>query len=142
MEQEDTEVGEAEPRYCIDLGWYGEQGRSFVALARSRLCPHWEERHSPLPSDEECEAELIAIIMDCCSKEEGFVTSNLPLLELVFRLFLANGNKPMDLVQIQEGLQGWLEEASNSRNISLPVMKRIIEGDRYYGLRICPEEES
>jgi hypothetical protein len=67
----------------------------------------------------------------------------MPLLEMIFRLLLANGNQPLELEQMQEQLQKWLGDTSNSRDLSVPKLKRILSNDQYYGLRSVPltEEE-
>ena len=59
----------------------------------------------------------------------------MPLLEMIFRLFLANGNKPLALEQIQEKLQQRLSDITEPRDLSISRLKRIIEEDHYYGLR-------
>jgi len=78
---------------------------------------------------------------DCCSKKEDFITPTIPLLEMVFRLFLANSNKPMSLVQIQEELQQRLSASTDPRDVSINKLKRILDNDRYYGLRPVSTEE-
>jgi len=79
-------------------------------------------------------------IKQCCSKREGFLSSNMPLLEMVFRIFLANGNQPLKLGQIQEQLQQ-LGDISGTRDLSIPRLKRILDNDQYYGIRPVPEDE-
>ena len=69
------------------------------------------------------------LIRDCCSKSGGFITPRLPILEAVFRLFLANGNQPMDLEQIKEKLKGW-----HARATPPEAFERLLKSDRYYGL--------
>jgi hypothetical protein len=129
--ENDRDNGEAQCRYCIDLDWYREQGRSFPLLATSRLCPSSQKKKIP-----KSETALLNTIKQCCSKWEGFFSPNTPLLELVFRLFLANGNKPLTLAQIQDRLQQRLTDTGGSRDLSIPKLKRIIDDDSYYGLRI------
>ena len=133
----DSATGEAQPRYCIDLNWYQEQRRSFITFAASRLCPSCRKKVLP-----KSEAALLRNIKQCCSKREGFLTTNMPLREMSFRLLLANGNQPLELEQIQEGLQQWLGDIIGAQDISVPKLKRIIENDRYYGLRTIPKAES
>lgn len=116
-------------RYFIDMEWYKKQGRSFVELASSRLCPASQKKEKS-----KSEAALLRTIKQCCSKREGFITANMPILEMIFRLFLANGNEPLALEEIQEQLQR-LNDISGARDLSLPRLKRIIENDKYYGLR-------
>ena len=134
--EQDIENGEKQLRYFIDLGWYKQQDRSFATLAASRLCPTSRKKEKP-----KSEAALLRAIRQCCSKRDGFVTPNMPLLEMVFRIFLANGNQPLNLEQIQEQLQKWLGDSSNARDLSILKLKRILDHDQYYGLRPLPVEE-
>jgi hypothetical protein len=134
--EQDIDIGENQLRYFIDLEWYQRQERSLAILATSRLCPTSRKKEKT-----KSEAVLLRVIRQCCSKRDGFITPNMPLLEMVFRLFLANGNQPLNLEQIQEQLQKWLGDSSNARDLSIPKLKRILENDRYYGLRPAPSEE-
>ncbi len=128
--ENDRGNSEAQCSYFIDMNWYQEQGRSFTLLATSRLCPSSQKKKIP-----KSETALLNTLKQCCSKWEGFVTPSMPLLEEIFRLFLANGNKPLALEQIQEKLQERSSESSEPRDLSIPKLKRIIEKDRYYGLK-------
>lgn len=132
-QEQEQEVVEIQPRYFIDLNWYKEQGRSFAALATSRLCSVSRKKEKS-----KSDTSLLRVIKQCCSKREGFVTPTMPLLEMVFRLLLANGNQPLGLDQIQEQLQKYLGDTS-VKDISLPRLKRIIDNDRYYGLKQAPD---
>jgi len=134
--EQDIDIGENQLRYFIDLDWYQQQERSFATLATSRLCAVSRKKEKT-----KSEAVLLRTIRQCCSKRDGFITPNMPLLEMVFRLFLANGNLPLNLEQIQEQLQKWLGDSSNARDLSIPKLKRILDNDRYYGLKPAPSEE-
>jgi hypothetical protein len=137
-EQDNIGISEMGLRYFIDLDWYQQQERSFATLAASRLCPTSRKKEKT-----KSEAALLRTIKQCCSKRDGFITPNMPLLEMVFRLLLANGNQPLELGQMQEQLQKWLSDTSNAPDLSVPKLKRILDNDRYYGLRPAPltEEE-
>lgn len=130
------EISEKQLRYFIDLDWYKQQERSFATLVASRLCPTSRKKEKT-----KSEAILLRAIKQCCSKRDGFIAPNMPLLEILFRIFLANGNQPLDLEQIQEQLQKWLGDSSNARDLSIAKLKRILDNDRYYGLRPLPMEE-
>jgi hypothetical protein len=132
---QDVDAEEIQTRYFVDLNWYKEQGRSFAILAASRLCPISRKKEKS-----KAEATLMRTIKQCCSKREGFLSSNMPLLEMVFRIFLANGNQPLKLGQIQEQLQQ-LGDISGTRDLSIPRLKRILDYDQYYGIRPVPEDE-
>jgi len=130
------EVVEIQPHYFIDLNWYKEQGRSFASLAASRLCPISRKKEKS-----KSEAALLRTIKQCCSKREGFITPNMPLLEIVFRLLLANGNQPLGLIEIQEQLQQRTGDLSGAKDLSTPKLKRILDNDRYYGLKAATAAE-
>ena len=117
-------------RWFIDLDWYQQSNRSFPALAQHCLCPKCRER---LKEGELSPADLFSAIRDCCSQTEDFVTGNLPVLEGIFRLFLANGNQPLDLEELGEQLRKWRGEGIYPT--SPEVLSRILESDCYYGLR-------
>ena len=134
--EQDMEIVEKQLHYFIDLDWYRQKERSFATLAASRLCPTSRKKEKT-----KSEAVLLRAIRQCCSKRDSFITPNMPLLEMVFRIFLANGNQPLDLEQIQEQLQKWLGDSSNARDFSVTKLKRILDNDRYYGLRPAPAEE-
>jgi hypothetical protein len=130
---QEKESVETRPRYFIDLKWYQKQGRSFATLATTRLCPTSRKKEKS-----KTDAGLLRVIKQCCAKREGFITPTMPLLEMIFRVLLANGNQPLELEQIQEQLRKYLGD-SHTKDISIPRLKRIIEHDQYYGLRQVPE---
>ena len=130
------DIAEGKSRYFIDLQWFEQTGRSFSVLARSRLCPSCRSQH---PSVESA-PELLAKFRDCCSKRDGFLAPGLPLRELIFRLLLSSGNEPLQLQEIATPLKNLLLEAGDIRDVAAPLLKRIIGGDQYYGLRSFPEE--
>jgi hypothetical protein len=127
--------GEAQSTYHIDMDWYQEQGRSFALLATSRLSPS-----SPMKIPKSKTA-LLNTIRQQSSKKEGFITPDLPLMEMIFRLFLTSGNQPLALEEIRERLEQCLSETGAHRDLSIPKLKRIIEHDRYYGLRPVAQTE-
>ena len=136
MTEQDIEITEKPVYYFIDMDWYQQKERSFATLAASRLCATSRKKEKT-----KSEAVLLRAIRTCCSKRDGFITPNMPLLEMVFRIFLANGNQPLNMEQIQEQLQKWLGDSSNTRDFSIPKLKRILDNDRYYGLRPAPAQE-
>ena len=126
---EDTVTEQVGSRWFIDLDWYQQSNRSFSALAQSCLCPECRER---LKEGEISPENLFTTIKDCCSQTPDFIADNLPILERIFRLFLANGNHPLDLEELGEQLRKW---HSGIYPISTEVLSRLLEGDQYYGLR-------
>jgi len=127
---EDINTEQVTPRYFIDLDWYQQSSRSFPALAQSYLCPKCRER---LGEGEILSVDLIAAIRDCCSKTPVFITRQLPILESIFRLFLANGNQPLDLEELGKQLSEW--RGGYTYCTSAEILSRLLGNDQYYGLR-------
>ena len=119
-------------RWFIDFDWYRQSNRSFFTLAQDYLCPKCREQleagKAEIPAD-----ELLSTIRDCCSKSPGFITSRLPILESVFRLFLANGNQPLDLEELGKQLNERF--GGYTYNASAEILSRLLSHDQYYGLR-------
>ena len=130
MEKEDITTDQPKPRWFIDLDWYQQNNRSFFSLAQGCLCPKCHER---LKVAEVSAADLLATIKDCCSKTLGFISGKLPILESIFRLFLAGGNQPLDLEELGRQLVQW--RGGDTYRASAEVLSRLLRSDQYYGLR-------
>lgn len=132
MDGEDTSTDQPKPLWFIDLGWYQQNNRSISALAQGCLCDKCRMQLST-KGKEISEAKLLANIRDCCSHATEFITGQLPILESVFRFFLANGNQPLTLedlgVQLRERLGG------DTYRTSEEILSRLLRSDQYYGLR-------
>jgi hypothetical protein len=143
-----------EARYFIDQQWYDDRGLSFSAVAQSRLCyscsgklgTFTEERYPVIdPKTKRVTFEFrkvpyaanpLPIIRDCCSRSRDYVTPETPLLEAIFRVFLANGNQPMTPSTIREHLLTFLPEMAALRSdYPVELIERLIQNDRMYGLQ-------
>jgi hypothetical protein len=136
MDVEDVSTEQAVSRWCIELDWYQSNRRSFITLAQGCLCPECRKRLK-VDEGEALQADVLATIKDCCSKTEAFITGELPILESIFRLLLANGNKPMDLEEMGNQLSE--RRGGDATRTSVEVLSRILESDRYYGLKQVEE---
>jgi hypothetical protein len=121
-------------RWFIDLDWLEQNNRSFLALAQGSLCSKCRERVEA-GKKQFSTADLISNIKDCCSKTPGFIIEGLPILESIFRLFLANGNQPLDLEELARQLA---ERRGGTYHTSTEVISRLLWNERYYGLRQVP----
>jgi len=124
--------GQPGQRWFIDLAWLEQCERSFFALAQGCLCPKCHERLKG-GKEEISAADLLSDIEDCCSKTPGFVTDKLPILESIFRLFLANGNQPLDLEELSRQLREW--RGDDTYRTSAEILSRLLSNGQYYGLR-------
>jgi len=132
VDKEDIGPGQVRPTWFIDFDWYQLNNRSFFIVARNCLCLKCRERLK-VEEEEIAAADLLTTIKDCCSKEPEFITGEFPILESIFRLFLANGNQPLDLVELGEQLSEW--RGGDTYRTSVEILSRLLESDQYYGLR-------
>lgn len=118
--------------WCIDLDWLEQNNRSFLALAQGCLCSKCSQRLEKR-KEQFSPAELIANIRDCCSQAPQFFSDRAPVLESVFRVFLANGNQPLGLEDLSQRLAE--RRGGNPQHISTGVLSQLLKNERYYGLR-------
>jgi hypothetical protein len=129
--EEDISAEQPAERWFIDLEWFPQSNRSFLALAQECLCPACRQRFTAPPAEITAN-DLIKAIGDCCSKTAEFMPDDLPILESVFRLFLANRNRPLDLDELVRELMK--RRAGSGYRTSPQVLSRLLKNDRYYGL--------
>ena len=134
-DRKEISTGQPKPRWFIDFDWYQKSNRSFSALVQSHLCPACREQLKP-DEREIPPAELLSTIRDCCSKTPVFITERLPILESVFRLFLANGNQPLELEEIGRQLSEL--RGGDTYCTSVDVLSRLLKNDQHYGLCQAP----
>ena len=133
--EEDTEevsVEQEEPRWAIDPDWFEANNRSLLALVRCGLCSKCRKR---LDSEKKWGslADLMTAIRGCCSNEPDYINGALPIMESVFRLFLANGNQALDLIEL--GRQLSERRGVDTYRTSVEILSRLLKYDEYYGIR-------
>ncbi|MFH1486198.1 MAG: hypothetical protein ABIH46_09015 [Chloroflexota bacterium] len=144
---------ETEPCYRIDLPWFDQHSRSFTLLAQARMCESCREKLGTEVEVSEPEIDKksgkvvfrkrkapfgsnpFVVVRDCCSKKGWYVDPEQPLLEIVFRIFLANANQPLNVEQIRGQMEEWLGDTVSSRDVSPERLQRILDGDAFYGLQ-------
>ncbi len=143
---------EEKPRYFIDERWYTDHNKSFRTVAQTRLCPacrkklgtEVQERVPTIDARGRVVYELRSVpfasnplteIRRHCSKEAGYITAETPILEALFRVFLANGNQPIDLDDIREQLASYVPASERPHGYPPELLQRLLESDNAYGLR-------
>lgn len=120
--------------YYISFDRVRALGRSPVSvLAARRGLPSHEEDHGP--EDHElfdCNA-LVAEIAEFSAKEEGYIRSEMPIQEIVFRMLLARGNRPTQLAELHEELTEKWSTPVRPINVTEKGLARILDQDTYYG---------
>jgi hypothetical protein len=156
LAQDDTAVAEAErepARYFIDTQWYDAVGRSFRAMAQGRFCSACQAKigtatEERVPTVDKKTNRVVyetretrygeqplAVIRSCCSKQRGYITPDTPLLEAVYRVFLATGNQPATVERVREQLGDWISPRDRPHNYAGELIERLIANDHRYGIR-------
>ena len=132
--QEPDSASQRVPEYVIDPLLVSQSGRSLSLLLQSRRCASCNARleaSQEMPSDE----DSIREIAKCCSTQEGFISPEMPMQEIVFRTILSEGNRPVSLERLHYAVtEGWYSPI-NPRSITLSGLKRVLDSDAYYGFK-------
>ncbi len=155
MPTEDTQLEEVQEKkkFFIDLKWYDDSGRSFKVMAHGRFCLQCQEKigtetQERVPTFNPQTGRVVyetrsvpygsspmPVIRNCCSKARGYITPETPVLEVVFRVFLANGNQPADAIAIREQISEWMHLSARPHGFDADYLEKVLLGDNYYGLR-------
>ena len=77
-------------------------------------------------------APYIDLIVTSSSNDADYLLPDTPLKEALFRIILANGNRPMDADQISEILNERWAMSAYPRNLSPHVINRLLENSANY----------
>ena len=130
--EESVEESVEEQRWFIDVDWLKSQGRQLTALASGSLCSDCRKRLTR-EGGSATQEDVLAAVRECCSGDPDYITGGLPIMESIFRLFLANGNEPLDLIDL--GRQLSERRGIDTYRTSIEILSRLLEHDDYYGLR-------
>ena len=133
----EPEPAAQEPRYFIDVEAIEAARRSFALMVRSRRCVYCTECENR-PQEEDLvlrdTSEYMNQIADFCCHKPDFMLPGTPLTEAVFRLLLANRNRPMTLNEIEVGLAAAWTSAIYLKNLSDQVLERLLERPNEYSI--------
>ncbi len=123
--------------FHIDFDWWKQNERDWHVYLRSLLCPEHQESLANIEEGQlidwvdERTAEVRPVdaiqhaLMTHCAQQADFVNEYTALVEAVFRVFLVNGNAPLNSEQLAERLKRPAE-----------TILRTLSGPRVYrGLR-------
>jgi hypothetical protein len=130
-----------ETEYHIDFNWWAHHDRNWRVYLRNYLCAEHKEAFAEIDADELVDwvdpdsAEvhkvdgLQHILISHCAKQESFITHQTTLVDSIFRIFLSNGNSPLNPIELGEQL-----------GRDAQIILRTISGTRVYrGIRPCIE---
>lgn len=130
MPKENTTTESLKGRFFIDLDWYEQNRRSFSYVVRNSLCDKCRRRveEKELPPD-----GIVAAAKDCCAGVPDFINDRQPILESVFRIFLSNGNEPLELEELSRQLAEW--RGGDTYRTAPHILSRLLRSESYYGIR-------
>lgn len=134
--KEEVSIEPPKTRWAIALDWFQQNNRSISSLLQNHLCPKCAKRLST-EGKENSPDVLMATVKDCCSQVPDFIHDRLPILESIFRLFLANGNQPLDLEELGKQLNEL--RGGDPYRTSPEILSRLLKKERYYGLQEVKE---
>lgn len=127
--------------FHIDFDWWSKNDRDWRVYLHSNLCSEHREAFAGVDFEEQVDwvdqdtAEvqrvdgLQHVLITHCAKQPEFINPHSTLVDATFRIFLANGNTPLNSLELGERL-------------GRPAMTilRTFSGSRVYkGLRPCLE---
>ena len=149
----DVPVAVDEAKFFIDPSWYDQRGLVFQLRGQGPVLPGYACPSSAPTTDERVPvvdpkskrvsfevrqvrygAKPLTVLRDCCSGKRDYVTPETPLMEAIFRVFLANGNQPMTIATLREHLLTYMPEMAALRSDS-EISARLIDGDNRYGMK-------
>lgn len=127
-------------RYHIDYSWFERSGEDLRTYLLSHLSPDQRERLSQSAearqvdyidpeTGEVTKLDELQLAIRAAAQEPDFINPHTSVVDSIFRVFLANGNKPLSSRQIAEYV---------GRPASL-VLKTLSGGRVYKGIRPTSE---
>ena len=137
----ETSEGQA-TEYYIDVDSAGDHGRAIKPMIVSRM-GYITRQSLTAEVVEDMEAEdLIQQVAYNAAEDRDFLLPDTPLKESVFRVLLANENKPMTAEQVSKILEDKWSLSPYPRDTSPGVIERLLAsgGDTYCFVAIPPPE--
>lgn len=127
-----------ETRFHIDMAWWDDQNRDIRVYLKDMLCDECQDTLEGMPMDEKVDwvdeetGEVSRVdplwhsLRTCCAESPDFVNPNTPIVEAVFRTFLANGNQPLSVSELHERI---------NRRPPQTLLRMLTAGEVYLGIR-------
>ena len=129
---EATDQGEESPLYHISFQRLAELNRSVAVLmaARSGASGPSAGLFGQQTANPQ---ELVDAVTEYSRDQEGFIRTNMPIQEIVFRILLSRRNQPTTLRELHyEVTERWATPV-RPINVSEKGLGRILDADTFYG---------
>ena len=132
QEPDSQEQAEENYLYFISFERLEELNRSALVLVAVRRGPSLPSREKP---DHELTSVQVLVdeIAEHYAEDEGFIRTDMPIQEIVFRLLLSRRNQPTPLRDLHYELTERWATPVRPINISELGLRRILDADTHYG---------
>lgn len=125
-------------KFHIDFSWWEKQNRDIRIYMLDHLCPECRENLESIPptvkvdmvDPETAEVTKVDVVWEairaCCGQQPGYIAPETPLLDGIFRVFLANGNRPLSVLELHELL---------NRRPPDTILRVLTKGRVFMGIR-------
>ena len=132
-------VVDPDAKYQVDIKAFEGSGRSFQYSVYTRMSERGMAQlggtATEMPESFGTPSEIMKIVGSICSKEPDYLLPGTPISEAVYRLLIANGNRPMSLLDIQTGLASAWASVIYLKNLSDEVVQRMLDSQNEYFIR-------
>ncbi len=135
QDQEQTEEQEQPKRpiaYQVSFERLDELQRSAISILADRRPQSSPSRQSP---DNELTnpKKLLEEIAEYSAADEGFIRTEMPMQEIVFRVLLSRRNAPTLLEELHYELTERWSTPVRPINVTQEGLSRVLDADKYYG---------
>jgi len=128
--------------FHIDFDWWQKNDQDWRVYLRSNLCPEHQKIFLDRDFDDQvdwidpqtAEVQRVEgmqhILITHCAKQPGFIQDHSVLVDAAFRVFLANGNQPLNSIELGERL----------KRPPVTILKTFSGLRVYKGIRPCPTQ--
>lgn len=125
-------------KFHIDLEWWKKQKRDIRVYLQQSLCEECRQAFSEIqdlgvvdwvdPETAEVRQEdaLWSTVRSCCSTKPSYITPTTPIVDSIFLTFVANGNKPLSPVELNQRID---------RRPPETILRMLTAGEVYLGIR-------
>ena len=138
LTQRDEET-ESYRQFVISEEHAASNGAALPLMIANRLGYMDRQALEEEPTADSDVAPYIDLIVASSSNDADYLLPDTPLKEALFRIILANGNRPMDAEEISGILNERWSMSAYPRNLSPHVINRLLESSANYC--IIPVEE-
>ncbi len=132
-------------KFHIDFDWWKQREENFRVYLWSHLCADCQAVYESYRGTEEIDwidpdtAEVTRVdalwhsLQTCCSRKSDFITDQTPVIDAIFRAFLANGNTPLSPLEIYDII---------GKRSPSTILRMLARGDIHRGIKPIKETET